>query len=736
MTLPGNAVHNASSVRLRGLSAVRASRVLALVIGAWTLQYSTAMAQTERDLILRDRVRPEMRPGVQVPRGYALVIGITHYQSLESNDLKFPASDAQALYRVLISKEAGAFPAENVHLLLDGDATLANIRKEVEEWLPAVAQPGDRVVVFFAGHGFVANGRGYLAPWDVRLSGLEESGYPMQTLGNVLANRVKARWKAVFLDACHAGKINAETTNEQVSAQFDSAMAATQFLSFAATLGREKSYEDPKLVTGFGVFTYYLIKGLEGDADGDPCDGWVLAGELVEFVRSEVRKYVKDRGATQTPHPGSDFDPAMVLSRSKKCGAHSPPVSTTGAALIEVNLDDVEVWIDDAYSGKLSRGKPLAIPSLSTGEHTVRGCKEGYECDVRRIVVAPAQEVGVTLRIRYQRSPKAAAYELVQRGEKLLYTKRSTVNPLNLVPVTRSQSQSDLKEARGLFARALREDEQYAQAAYHLGVTNQLLADEAGSMSAFRRAIEIDPGHLQARIHYAGVVIENGDADKGIRQLTEALRFDAGNDETHALLARAFFDKGVWDRCVDSARKAIAINGTNATAHLWRADCERQLAAIAKSKPGFASAAEGYRRFLDLTNYSTPVHEWVAYHFIGFHLGGKSHADRKGSYDQLRQSGFLGVCICERNLGNAIRAQDYCRRAIRHDSRNPIGYFLLGLAQLGIFERTKSCNDIDSARDSFVKMLKLNSKLAEAGHAKHYIEEIDSMRSLLRKRGC
>ena len=59
------------------------------------------------------------------------------------------------------------FPPENVHVLKGRQATLANIRREFEEWLPSVAQPSDRVVVFFAGHGFVKNGRGYLAGWDV-----------------------------------------------------------------------------------------------------------------------------------------------------------------------------------------------------------------------------------------------------------------------------------------------------------------------------------------------------------------------------------------------------------------------------------------------------------------------------------------------------------------------------------------------------------------------------------------
>jgi uncharacterized caspase-like protein len=48
------------------------------------------------------------------------------------------------------------------------------------------------VVVYFAGHGFVERGRGYLAPYDVDPDHLDSSGYSMTTLGDVLATRVKA----------------------------------------------------------------------------------------------------------------------------------------------------------------------------------------------------------------------------------------------------------------------------------------------------------------------------------------------------------------------------------------------------------------------------------------------------------------------------------------------------------------------------------------------------------------
>lgn len=739
MTVAG-AVRRAQHAENRGIGlwrlASQCRRGLSALLLFVCFASSSLFAQADRDLIRRKTTDTETAKQVHVPRGYAVVIGISRYKNLaEKNNLQFAETDADAVYRVLISKEGGAFAGEDVHRLTGSQATLANIRREIEEWLPSVAQPEDRVVVYFAGHGLVYRGKGYLAAWDIELNNIGETTYPMRSLGNTLANRVKAKWKALFTDACHSGKINAETTNEEVASQLDSSMDGGQFLSFVATIGKESSYEDPGLSTGFGLFSYFLVQALQGNADNDPCDGWVRAGEVVEYVRTQVRLYAKTLFVEQTPHVGSDYDPAMVLAKSNRCGT-GPQPPPTGTAIIDVNLDEVNIWIDDNLIGRASRAKPLSQPGLAEGEHRVCGRKPGYQPACKQILIAPEQKIGVTIGLRYQQSIKPLALELGQKGQKLLYTQRSTINPVNIAPIPRAQSKSDLQQARELFTRALKEDTNYSQAAYELGITNQLLSDEAGSMAAFRRAIDIDRGHVPARVQYAGVLIENGDADEAIRELTEALRFGDANDEAHSLLARAYLDKEVWGRCVESAEKALALNPSNATAHLWRADCLRHIAASEKSVEGFLAAGESYRTFLSLTNYSTPIHEWFAYHFIGFHLGGRSHADRRGSYESMRKSGYIGLCICEGKAGNPLRAREYCRRAIRYDPKDAIAYLELGIAHLGVFEKTEACEDVASARASFVKMLSINSKLSEAKHARYYIDEIDGKRLGLRRRGC
>ena len=140
----------------------------------------------ERDLRLeKDAVSVPGQPqGVRIPRSYALVVGIGNYQNLAAaQQLQFPERDADAIYSILISTEGGNFRAENVHKLVGPKATLARLRSELEEWLPSVAKDDDRVLIYFAGHGFVYGGKAYLAPYDIDLKNITATGYGMDALG-------------------------------------------------------------------------------------------------------------------------------------------------------------------------------------------------------------------------------------------------------------------------------------------------------------------------------------------------------------------------------------------------------------------------------------------------------------------------------------------------------------------------------------------------------------------------
>ena len=121
--------------------------------------------------------------------------------------IDFAERDAQAMYDVLITKQGGGFPAKNVKLLLGSEATFTAVHDAISVWLPSVAKDEDRVLIYFAGHGKLSDqsNEGYLAPYDVKPTQIDERTISMTWLAQIFDKSIHSRWKALFIDACHSG---------------------------------------------------------------------------------------------------------------------------------------------------------------------------------------------------------------------------------------------------------------------------------------------------------------------------------------------------------------------------------------------------------------------------------------------------------------------------------------------------------------------------------------------------
>ncbi len=292
------------------------------------------------------------------------------------------------MYTILISPEGGNFKAENVHVLTGAKATLAAIRREIDTWLPSVAKEGDRVLVYFAGHGFMYQGKGYLAPYDFQRDSIAATGLPMDELGVAIGSKIQATYKVLLTDACHSGAI---TPDETQALNNSLSNLNNSLFSLTASRDRESSFESPELDGGHGVFTYYVTQGMAGAADYDH-DGLVTADELAEYVHTQVREATAGK-----QNPTSDrgtFDPKMRLAYvPANATPATPPPPQFGTLVFEANKDDVEVLLDGNSIGVAGPGKSLTLPGLKPGQHTVQGVKMGYEPDgPRQETVYPGRD--------------------------------------------------------------------------------------------------------------------------------------------------------------------------------------------------------------------------------------------------------------------------------------------------------------------------------------------------------
>ena len=76
---------------------------------------------------------------------YAVIIGINTYRDAKIPPLHYAGNDAVAMRDFLLHPELGKFKKENVHLLVDGEATLGDIRSHFVYWLSPRVQDQDEV---------------------------------------------------------------------------------------------------------------------------------------------------------------------------------------------------------------------------------------------------------------------------------------------------------------------------------------------------------------------------------------------------------------------------------------------------------------------------------------------------------------------------------------------------------------------------------------------------------------
>ena len=135
---------------------------------------------------------------------WALLIGINEYQHVDP--LSYAVKDAETMHKLLTEKLD--FPADNVFMLLDEEATLVNIKNEMKN-LYEVSNDNDRVLIYFAGHGITeplpAGGEeGYLLPVEGDKDDLYTTALPMSEMKRI-SDRVAAKDMLFLMDACYSG---------------------------------------------------------------------------------------------------------------------------------------------------------------------------------------------------------------------------------------------------------------------------------------------------------------------------------------------------------------------------------------------------------------------------------------------------------------------------------------------------------------------------------------------------
>jgi hypothetical protein len=243
-------------------------------------------------------------PGVATktnPRRHAVVVGIEQYRK-KLPPAEYAANDARVMADYL-TKMLG-YPEENVAVLLNENALKTDLEKYFEGWLPNRVESGDSVFIYFSGHGAPnpKTGKAFLVPYDGDPTFVDQTGYPLDRLYDRLA-KIPAKEIVVVLDSCFSGgggrSVIAKGMRPMLLSIENPVLASGKTAVLAASSGDQTSSTYDKY--RHGLLTYYVLRGLRGEADRDQ-NGAVDLTELFDYLKPQVERTARrEFNNEQTP---------------------------------------------------------------------------------------------------------------------------------------------------------------------------------------------------------------------------------------------------------------------------------------------------------------------------------------------------------------------------------------------------------------------------------------------------
>ena len=248
-----------------------------------------------------DSLNPSKARGRKSGNTVALIIGIEKYKG--TSKASFASADAKFFSEY--ARRAFGVKKSNIKLMVDQDASLVQTLTVLSKWLPSKIKNGQtKLLVFFAGHGLASNDGNdlYLLSHDSDVDLLQRTALSRKELFKEI---VKHNPKSVtmFLDTCYSGISRDEQTLLASARPIrivakESEDTPDNFAIFSASGLNEISsgLKEAK----HGMFSYYLMKGLEGNADSNR-DRKITNGEMLSYLQSNVSQQALSLGRNQNP---------------------------------------------------------------------------------------------------------------------------------------------------------------------------------------------------------------------------------------------------------------------------------------------------------------------------------------------------------------------------------------------------------------------------------------------------
>ena len=241
----------------------------------------------------------------------AIIIGIEKYKRVAKAD--YANVDAQDFYDYA-SRALGIKP-ENIKLLFDDGADDVEIYKAFQNWLPVKVNKGKTdVYVFYSGHGYPGQDGNslYILPYGADKDLISKTAISQQEIITSIQN-TQPRTVTMFLDSCYSGQTRGGDVliagARPIAPKISANSYPQNFTVISASANDQISSASPDLK--HGIFSYYLMKGMEGDADLNK-DSKITVAEMQEYLTDMVGRQAMGMNRKQQPQLFGDRDRVLI----------------------------------------------------------------------------------------------------------------------------------------------------------------------------------------------------------------------------------------------------------------------------------------------------------------------------------------------------------------------------------------------------------------------------------------
>lgn len=275
---------------------------------------ATVKRYIKASVSLINGLNPQSIPKPVSTDAVAIIIGIQNYKKIPKAE--FASDDAKDFYDYAI-RALGIKP-ENIKLLIDDQADDVEILAAFRNWLPVkVRKQKTDLYVFYSGHGLPSDdGKNlYFLPHGTDRQFLERTALTQQNI----ISEIKAsqpRSVTMFIDACYSGQTRTGETlvasARPIAILQSAATYPPEYSVFSASAPDQFSSSNPDLK--HGIFSYYLMKGMEGEADENK-DGKITYGEMQSYLKDTVGRQAMTLNRRQNPQLIGESDRILVRGK-------------------------------------------------------------------------------------------------------------------------------------------------------------------------------------------------------------------------------------------------------------------------------------------------------------------------------------------------------------------------------------------------------------------------------------